>query len=138
MFHWNNSYTEKEVEVDDLTIVIVDKDDASHSIKREGVYWWEQPYEEPTACDTADIATRFIERHEYLCTDAGLHIPRCNIKNVKFKDQKKRVVVASWEHLGIRNWGTFEWLSFLFVAGCVTVFLAFIAFCIYSKLHGKM
>lgn len=137
MIRWKSAWTMKQVEVTDLIIEILDKDDKIHTMRRKCGWYWDDFETGPKPKDLKMSAEYMLERDEYLITDAGLRIPRCNIKHVEFKDQPKRTVEAEWCHLGVRDWGSFEWIAFTFCSGVITVILGIFGLCIWAKLAGK-
>jgi len=125
IFRWNSVVTRHEVEVTDVTIRILDKDNETHKIYLKGKWSWDDEGN-MYAHDTVYTADRLLDREEYLLTYAGLRIPRCNIKNCKF-DTTTRIESANYTNLGIKDWGLFEWFCFVvvvcFFLGILTLFV---------------
>ncbi len=124
-FTWSSRKIESEpLEISDTQILILDKDDQTHVCTIEGDWnWWGY---EPYVIDSLSRAEDYLEGREYLETDEGLKIPRCNIKNVKFKEVNQREVTPTYTLPGVKNWSGIDW----FCVMCTVAFGAITVGCI--------
>lgn len=138
---WNTvekSYGVK-LRLSDCVVTIVDKDDSLHSFVVEGS--WHLGYMDrprPYAHKSKELARDIIESREYLKTDKGLHIPRCNIKHVTFSEVNEREVEPTYVSKGIKDWDRLDWFAALFctgVGGGVLFVLGLVVYAVIRK-HG--
>lgn len=141
MFHWKDIHHSETLAVQTYQALIVDKDNLVHSLTME-----------PTVTQhdlggnriplrvaySADSRIRIdLESNEYVKTDAGLLIPRCNIKHITIKQHDLIDITKSWVERGIPHWDSFDW----FMAFLSPIFLSVMVLAIagiISKLHSAI
>lgn len=115
---WNSAEVKlNSVVVYDVLATIVDKDGVEHTKIFKGDYTyglWDTDF--AYTINTRSQADKYFERNEYVTTDAGLKIPRCNIKHIKYSIISETEVTPSHTVLGLRDWPWYDWLGWGLVA----------------------
>lgn len=140
-FAWNSKSTDiGKFTFEDYEANIIDKDNQKHKITRlsELHYsdFWLNGAPHGYTSNAKNSLINYLERNEYVETDDGVFIPRCNIKSVTFSCFKTRTEGFIYENPGIRDWNSSEWFSVIFMGGFAFFFLT-MAIAILIKTLGK-
>lgn len=130
-----------KIEVYDLKINILDKDNNIHTKTLQGGWRFGEDIvgntTNPHAIDLVYKADYIILQHkEYIITDKGLRIPRCNIKNVSYEKINQEMVQPSRTFRGIPDWNSYDWFAFTFMSGVLGFFSLLVFSAIYKMTKG--
>lgn len=123
-----------ELILTDTEMHILDKDGQTHVRTIEGDWsCWGFRDDTPYVISSRERASSYLERNEYIVTDADLRIPRCNVKTVEFKQINERKVQPTQDFRGIPDWHAGDWFTAVFIGGFGLFFLLLASLAIFLK-----
>lgn len=120
MFHWKDKHFTASIKVKKAVAVVTDKDGNIHRMTRDPNvrrdHWLSGDRVDPYVSWKADDKIRYeLQDKEYVTTDDGLLIPRCNISNVRIEEGEEYEEGFDWTDKGMKHWSALAWMMFFLV-----------------------